>query len=149
MERPREQPPAPVPPRAKQAGEAEAPAVAARRVRWVWTQPTVWTDRRLTALDNGVQGNVCFSLIDKVHSPENLLAAWAKVRANDGAAGVDRQSTVMFEKHAPSADRPMNRRAANNFRATPISSARMRGRLTPRPKFRDFPPRTSHNCPRV
>ncbi len=26
------------------------------RRRWAWTEPTIWTDRMLTALEHGVQG---------------------------------------------------------------------------------------------
>ena len=39
-----------------------------RRVqgRWAWTEPAVWTERMLTALEQGVKGGVWFSLIDKV-----------------------------------------------------------------------------------
>ena len=40
----------------------------------------------LTALQNGVKGGVWFRLIDKIYSPRNLQAAFAKVRANGGAA---------------------------------------------------------------
>lgn len=40
------------------------------------------------------------SLIDKVYAPRNLEAAWAKVRANKGCAGVDRKSVEHFEQHA-------------------------------------------------
>ena len=43
-------------------------------------------------------GMVWFRLIDKVYAERNLRAAWAKVRANDGAAGVDHQSLAMFEQ---------------------------------------------------
>ena len=38
-----------------------------------------------------------FSLIDKVYKPGNLRAAFAKVKANQGAAGVDHQTIEMFE----------------------------------------------------
>ena len=45
----------------------------------------------LTALDNGVKGRKWFSLIDKVISTTGTLEmAWQKVRANKGAAGVDK-----------------------------------------------------------
>jgi RNA-directed DNA polymerase len=54
----------------------------------------------LTALESGVKGNVWFSLIDKVYSASNLSAAFAKVQANDGAAGVDHVTIAMFEKRA-------------------------------------------------
>jgi RNA-directed DNA polymerase len=53
----------------------------------------------LTALQNGVKGGVWFRLIDKVYSPRNLQAAFAKVRANGGAAGVDHQTIARFAKH--------------------------------------------------
>jgi RNA-directed DNA polymerase len=53
----------------------------------------------LDALENGVQGGVWFSLIDKVGSACNLQSAWAKVACNKGAAGVDHVTVAMFEKH--------------------------------------------------
>ena len=52
----------------------------------------------LKALDEGVKGGKWFSLIDKVIAPRTLRRAWDKVRANDGAAGVDRQTLAMFER---------------------------------------------------
>jgi RNA-directed DNA polymerase len=52
----------------------------------------------LEALEAGVQGGKWFSLIDKVIAPRTLAAAWAKVKANKGAAGVDRQTLAMFER---------------------------------------------------
>ena len=76
-------------PEAKQVGEV--------RARWAWTEPTVWTERMLTALEVGVKGGIWFSLIDKVYKPGNLRAAFAQVKANQGAAGVDRQTIEMFE----------------------------------------------------
>jgi RNA-directed DNA polymerase len=50
----------------------------------------------LAALENGVRGGKWFSLIDKVYRPATLLAAWGKVAANAGAAGVDQQSVEQF-----------------------------------------------------
>src|SRR5947207_956450 len=73
---------------AKQVGEVQA--------RWAWTEPTVWTERMLTALELGVKGGIWFSLIDKVYKPRNLRAAFAQVKANQGAAGVDHQTIEMF-----------------------------------------------------
>jgi RNA-directed DNA polymerase len=56
----------------------------------------------LTALETGVKGGGWYSLMDKVYAPAaNLAAAWKRVRGNRGAAGVDRQSVEMFERHAP------------------------------------------------
>jgi RNA-directed DNA polymerase len=53
----------------------------------------------LTALEQGVKGGVWFSLIDKVYSPRNLRAAFAKVKANRGGPGVDHQTIEMFKSH--------------------------------------------------
>src|SRR5712691_6356424 len=83
-----EEKPTPVP-EAKQVGEV--------RARWAWTEPAVWTERMLTALQVGVKGGIWFSLIDKVYKPGNLRAAFAQVKANQGAAGVDHQTIAMFE----------------------------------------------------
>ena len=76
---------------AKPAGEV--------RARWVRTERAVWTDRMLTALEQGVKGGVWFSLIDKVYSTSNLQAAFAKVKSNGGAAGGDHQTIAMYETH--------------------------------------------------
>src|SRR5688572_13351203 len=83
--------PSTVPARAQQDGEA-----AARRERWAWAEPGVWTDRMLAALEQGVQGGVWFRLIDKVWLPRNLESAWKRVEKNRGAAGVDHVSVGAF-----------------------------------------------------
>ena len=88
---------------ATQAGEAkavESERAEPVRMRWLWTERSVWTDRMLTALENGVKGNVWFSLIDKVWSAANLAAAFERVSSNQGAAGVDHVTVGMFEDHA-------------------------------------------------
>ena len=79
-----------VPEEAKQAGEV--------RARWAWAEPCVWTERMLTALEVGVKGGKWFSLIDKVSAPRVLLWAFARVKANGGAAGVDHQTIAMYEQ---------------------------------------------------
>jgi len=53
----------------------------------------------LTALEDGVKGGVWFSLIDKVGRRSNLQAAFARVKANGGAAGVDHQTIARFERN--------------------------------------------------
>jgi len=53
----------------------------------------------LTALEQGVKGGKWFSLIDKVYRPANLGNAFARVKAHEGAAGVDHQTIEMFEQH--------------------------------------------------
>lgn len=67
---------------------------------WPWVDRTIWTERMLAALGNGVRGTKWFSLIDKVYRPQTLERAWQDVRANRGAAGVDGQSVRRFEAHA-------------------------------------------------
>jgi RNA-directed DNA polymerase len=78
-----------VPEGARRAREAHA--------RWGWVEPTVWTERMLTALTEGVKGGVWYSLMDKVHPGRVLRAAYPRVAANDGAAGVDQVTVAMFE----------------------------------------------------
>jgi Retron-type reverse transcriptase len=82
-----------VPDRAKQGVETQGQD-------WSWVEATIWTDRMLSALVNGVKGNRWFSLIDKVERPTTLSAAWRKVASNGGAAGVDRQSIERFEANS-------------------------------------------------
>lgn len=72
------------------------------RTRWSWTEPAVWTNRMLTALEHGVQGGKWFRLIDKVYSGANLLAAHKRVAANKGAAGVDHVTIKAFTRHLDS-----------------------------------------------
>jgi len=54
---------------------------------WSWVETTIWTERMLAALDNGVKGSKWFSLIDKVARTDTLRLAWEKVARNRGAAG--------------------------------------------------------------
>lgn len=78
-----------VPLEARPAGEI--------RDRWSWVEPSVWTERMLTALENGVRGGKWHSLVDKVYSPGNLGSAFAAVKGNKGSAGVDHETIEMFE----------------------------------------------------
>lgn len=71
------------------------------RTRWAWAEPSVWTDRMLTALQQGVKGGVWFSLIDKVYAPANLFASYAKVASNGGAPGVDHVTVEEFTRNLP------------------------------------------------
>jgi RNA-directed DNA polymerase len=90
--------PTTVPVEAKQVGEIRE--ASARRARWQWVEASVWTDRMLAALENGVKGGVWFSLIDKVFSSANLWAAWANVARNKGSAGVDGITIEQYERDA-------------------------------------------------
>lgn len=83
--------PAGVPGGAKQAGDI--------RDRWSWVEPSAWTDRMLTALEEGVKGGMWYSLIDKVASLSVLHAGFERVKRNGGAPGVDRVTVAMFEAH--------------------------------------------------
>lgn len=77
-----------VPEKAKQTESAPT--------EWTWVDRAIWTERMLAALGNGVKGSKWFSLIDKVYRPSTLQAAWQQVKANKGAAGIDRQSVERF-----------------------------------------------------
>jgi RNA-directed DNA polymerase len=56
----------------------------------------------LAALVNGVKGGKWYSLMDKVQAPSTLEAAWKRVAANKGAAGVDGISIARFKARASS-----------------------------------------------
>lgn len=66
--------------------------------RWEWTEPSVWTERMLDALETGLKGGKWYSLIDKVYAKETLEAAWKRVKRNRGSAGVDREKVEDFER---------------------------------------------------
>ena len=86
------------------AGSAEEakPGAETPRARsnWAWVEAAIWTERMLSALENGVKGGKWYSLIDKVWAPATLELAWKKVQANKGAAGVDEQSVERFAAKA-------------------------------------------------
>src|SRR5882724_10890581 len=83
-----------VPEKAKRSGEMDN--------QWDWVETEVWTERMLTALKEGVKGGRWYSLMDKVYRLPNLRKAFAKVKANKGAAGVDNQTIEMMESHLES-----------------------------------------------
>jgi RNA-directed DNA polymerase len=60
-------------------------------------EASIWTDRMVSALGNGVKGGKWFSLIDKVVRPMTLDIAWQRVARNKGAAGVDGRTIERFE----------------------------------------------------
>ena len=68
------------------------------RARWDWVEPSVWTERMLTALERGIKGGKWFSLIDKVYALANLRAAFQKVKSNQGAAKC--LLTLCFQKQS-------------------------------------------------
>ena len=66
--------------------------------RWAWVETAVWTERMLTALEQGVLGGKWHSLRDKVYALPNLRKAFEQVKANRGAAGVDQVTVKEFEQ---------------------------------------------------
>ena len=80
--------------------KAKQGAEACRRGQWWWAEASIWTERMVSALGNGVKGGKWYSLMDKslpqakagVVRPTTLEAAWRNVARNHGAAGVDGQS---------------------------------------------------------
>jgi RNA-directed DNA polymerase len=89
-DREKEDRPAVVSDETKQAGEI--------RARWAWVEPSVWTERMLTALEEGVKGGKWFSLMDKIYAERTLWAGFQQVKANGGAGGVDYQTVEDFER---------------------------------------------------
>jgi RNA-directed DNA polymerase len=65
-------------------------------IRWIWAESSVWTNRMLEALEQGVKGGVWFSLIDKVYSERCLFSATCQVVKNKGAPGIDRVTVEDF-----------------------------------------------------
>jgi hypothetical protein len=84
----------PVPVTAQQGTETQDPQT------WTWVEASIWTKRMLAALGNGVTGGTWYSLMDKVYAPRALEAAWKRVAANKGAAGVDGISITRFKARA-------------------------------------------------
>lgn len=74
----------------KQGSDAHDPR------QWQWVEASVWTERMLAALGNGVKGGKWFSLMDKVYARRTLEAAWKQVARKRGAAGVDGVSIERF-----------------------------------------------------
>ena len=88
-------------PEQRSTGSAEEARQGAETLRKLaGVEAAVWTERMLSALDNGVKGGKWYSLIDKVYALATLELAWTKVQANKGAAGVDGQSVERFAAKA-------------------------------------------------
>ena len=79
------------------ASQAAPPLVPHWRTRYAHAEPEVWTHRMLKALDTGINGGKWYNLIDKLYRPSVLLEAFAQVKANGGAAGVDHVTVAHFE----------------------------------------------------
>jgi RNA-directed DNA polymerase len=90
----------------------------------------------LAALEIGVRGGKWHSLIDKVYWLPNLYAAWAKVKANKGAAGVDHQTIEGYEANL---DANLNKLAAQLRDGSYIPQA-VRRTWIPKPGSREDRP---------
>lgn len=77
--------------------EKTNPGIETAPSNWSWVETTIWTERMLAALGNGVQGGQWFSLMDKVYALRTLRIAWKQVKRKQGAAGIDHVSIGRFE----------------------------------------------------
>lgn len=86
-----------------------------------WAEASVWTDRMVSALGNGVRGGKWFSLIDKVMRPATLDLAWQRVARNKGAAGVDGRSIERFSHRSEGYLAELQRSLADgSYRPNPV-----------------------------
>lgn len=76
------------------------------RISSLSEKPRSHTPRRLADWLNPTGQEKVHSLVDKVYKRKNLELAWAKVKGNRGAGGIDGQSLVEFEE---SLDKQLNR----------------------------------------
>jgi group II intron reverse transcriptase/maturase len=75
------------------------------------------------------------SLIDKVYLPRNLAAAWKSVRANKGAAGIDRQTIEQFEaREGAELERLHTELKEDRYRPLPVRRV-----MIPKPDGRERP----------
>ena len=91
----------------------------------------------LTALEQGVKGGKWFSLIDKVYPERTLLAAFAQVAANQGAAGVDHVTVTMFDDRLEENLRTAQRGAAER---ADIGRKQIRRHYIPKPGSKEKRP---------
>lgn len=98
-------------------------------------EASIWTERRVSARVNGVEGGKWYSLMDKVYTPKTLTLAWTKVQANQGASGVDGQSVERFADHAETYLSELSRNLRDgNYRPQPVKRvdiAKGRGQTRP------------------
>jgi RNA-directed DNA polymerase len=102
---------------------------------WAWGEASIWTKRMVAALDNGVTGGRWDSLRDKVTAPRTLAAAWKRVAAHKGAAGVEGSSSARFKAQASHSLAELERALrAGTYQPLPARRVHIpQGRGTPRP----------------
>ena len=99
-------------------------------------EPTVWTERMLAALAQGVKGGKWHSLIDKLYPIATLRAAFAAVKANRGAAGVDH---VSIEQYGSDLDANLER-LSESLRAGTYRPQAIRRHFIPKPGSQELRP---------
>ena len=67
------------------------------RNRWWWIKHMVWTDPMLARLEKNEPGTKWFRLWDKVMDVRTLETGFLGVHRNDGAPGVDGQTTEQYQ----------------------------------------------------
>lgn len=86
-----------------------------------WANRFVWTERMLTALEQGVRGGRWHTLIDKVYQPINLWLASMHVLGNRGAAGIDHQTVEQFgERDIAETQRLSEELRTEQYRPQPV-----------------------------
>ncbi len=99
-------------------------------------EPIVWTPRMLAALETGVRGGKWHSLIDKLYPIATLRAAFAAVKANRGAAGVDH---VSIERYASDLDANLER-LSESLRTGTYRPQAIRRHYIPKPGSQEMRP---------
>ena len=99
-------------------------------------EPIVWTPRMLAALETGVRGGKWHSLIDKLYPIATLRAAFAAVKANRGAAGVDH---VSIERYASDLDANLER-LSESLRMGTYRPQAIRRHFIPKPGSQEMRP---------
>jgi RNA-directed DNA polymerase len=99
-------------------------------------EPAVWTERMLATLVQGVRGGKWHSLIDKLYPIATLRAAFAAVKANRGAAGVDH---VTIEEYANNLDANLER-LSESLRADTYHPQAIRRHFIPKPGSQEMRP---------
>lgn len=82
------------------AGPTSPPQAADIHDRWWWVEPSVWTERMLTRLEQSEPTTKWFRLWDKVLAERNLQSAFWAVWRNQGAPGVDGQTVKEFDEQS-------------------------------------------------
>jgi len=89
--------------------------------RYRYADPSIWTERMLATLGNGVQGGKWYSLGDKAFSVKALDAAFTRVKANDGAPGTDGWTVDRFASQKDKCLARMNTDLmAGSYRPSPV-----------------------------